>query len=843
MKSQLKYSQFVGSALLGAALAGGSSASAQETLPSGGPAVEVADEQNISRDIVIVTGTRTTGLSAADSPAPVTVLGEDILDRAGQVGLTQILALTVPSFNAQAFGGDASNLTLQAKLRGVSPNHALVLVNGKRRHGTANLAVTGGPYQGGAGADLNFIPLGSVDHIEVLLEGAAAQYGSDAIAGVINIIQKNASEGGQISLSGGEYFDGGGRNGEISANVGLAPSANSFLNLTAEAKYHDFSFRGDIDPRVQNTAYNTAAAARLANYPQVQNLPDYPYLNRIAGDAEYRLYTLAYNFGVDVSEDFQLYSSGTWGHKFAQAYENYRVPNLVTGLNGVRPRPLGFSPQLGTDENDYAITVGGTGAVAGWTIDLSSTYGRDEHEIFVRNSFNRDLYIDTSTATTNGFSPRDFRAGNFLGSQWTTNLDLRHEFDVGLASPLTLALGAEYREDTYEIVAGDEASRYKSGSQSYPGFSLTDAGDHGRNSKAVYANVAVEPFTALQVDAALRFEDFSDFGDTTVAKLTARYDFNDAFAIRGTASSGFRAPTLAESFYSATNVSPTSAFVQLPPNAAAAQLIGINGLSPEKSRNFSAGFVAHPVPDLTFTADAYQIEIDDRIVVSGQLFGTGGAINSPAVRAAILANGNTLDSTVTQTGIRIFSNGLDTRTRGIDLLASYATDFGDLGDVDWSLAANYTDTKVTRIAPAPSQLAAGVALFDKAAISDLETTAPEFRIVASALWTLGALTINLKESYYGESSNFQTRTGAIYYQNRISPTLITDLDIGYEVLDGVTVSVGANNLFNEYPDGVNAAAKQDYLSANSQSYTGRYPAFSPFGINGGYYYGKLTYAF
>jgi iron complex outermembrane receptor protein len=225
------------------------------------------------------------------------------------------------------------------------------------------------------------------------------------------------------------------------------------------------------------------------------------------------------------------------------------------------------------------------------------------------------------------------------------------------------------------------------------------------------------------------------------------------------------------------------------------------------------------------------------------LFGTGGAINSPAVRAAILANGNTLDPTVTQTGIRIFSNGLDTRTRGVDLLASYSTDLGELGGIDWSLAANYSDTKVTRIAPPPSQLAAGVALFDKAAISDLETTAPEFRVVASALWTFGDLSVNLKEAYYGESSNFQTRTGAIYYENIVSPTFITDLDIAYKVLEGVTVSVGANNLFNEYPDGVNAAAKQDYLAVNSQSYTGKYPAFSPFGINGGYCYGKLTFGF
>jgi iron complex outermembrane receptor protein len=372
---------------------------------------------------------------------------------------------------------------------------------------------------------------------------------------------------------------------------------------------------------------------------------------------------------------------------------------------------------------------------------------------------------------------------------------------------------------------------------------LTDAGEHTRDSKAVYADFAVKPVEALQIDAAVRYESYSDFGDTTVAKLTGRYDFNDAFALRATASTGFRAPTLAESYYSATNVSPTTAFVQLPPNAPAAALIGINGLDPEKSRNFSIGAVFNPLPGLTATLDIYEIKIEDRIVVSGQLFGTGGAINSPAVRDAILANGNTLDPTVSQTGVRIFSNGLDTRTRGVDLIVNYSSDFGALGDVDWSLAANYTDTKVTRIAPPPAQLAAGVQLFDRTAISDLETAAPKVRVVGAATWTLGDLGVTLKESYFGEAVDYATRTGGIYYENKVSPTVITDLDISYQLTDEVKISVGANNLFNEYPDKQNAALRQDYLSVNNQSYTGQYIQFSPFGINGGFYYGKLQYSF
>jgi iron complex outermembrane receptor protein len=794
-------------------------------------------------ETVIVTGTRTTGLKAVDSPAPIQVLGADILKRTGQPDLIQALAQNVPSFNAQAFGGDTANLTLSAKLRGVSPNHALVLVNGKRRHGTANLAVLGGAYQGGASADLNFIPLASVDHIEVLLEGAAAQYGTDAIAGVINIIQKKATSGGQMTVSGGEYFDGGGRTGDVTGNIGFAPTEKSYLNLTGETKYHGFSFRGDSDPRTLNTAYNSGSSSKLSNYPAIANVGDYPYLNRIAGDAQYRLSTVAYNAGYEVTPDLELYSFGTYGYKKAQAYENYRVPNLVVGKDGTIARPLGFSPKESITEHDYALTGGASGVVGGWSFDLSSTYGKDKESVNVLNSINRSLYIDTSTTTTAGFSPSDFHAGDFIGSQWSTTLDVTHDFDVGLAGPLTVAAGAEYREDTYQIKAGDAGSRYKEGSQSYPGFSLTDAGSHDRNNKAVYVDLAVKPIEALQLDGAVRYEKFSDFGDTTVAKLTGRYDFSPMIAVRATASTGFRAPTLAEEYYSATNVSPTSAFVQLAPNSAAAKLIGVNGLKPEKSTNYSVGLVAHPVSKLTVTLDAYQIEIEDRIVGSGSLFGSGGAINSPAVKAAIIANGNVLDSTVTQTGINIFTNGLDTRTKGADFVATYSTDFDAWGRVDWSLTANYTKTKVTRIAPPPSQLAAGVSLFDKTSISNLETAAPKYRAVLGALWTKDKWTVNLKEALYGESSQLGSRTGATYYMTKIAPAVLVDLDISYQALESVKVSVGANNLLNKYPDHINGSLKDEYLRANSNAYVTKYPTFSPFGINGGYYYGKITYSF
>ena len=816
---------------------------------AGGPASTATTVAAASEvDQLIVTGTRVTGLRAVDSPAPIQVLDSSALSRVAQSDLIQAIAQNIPSFNAQAFGGDTANLTLSAKLRGLSPNHALVLVNGKRRHGTANLAVLAGAFQGGATADLNYIPLAAVDHIEVLQDGAAAQYGTDAIAGVINIILKSKDEGGEVVLSGGHYMDQGGLTGDATFNIGLKPIPNAYVNFTYETRYHDFSFRGDIDPRVLNTPYNSASNSSLSRYPSLVNTPGYPYLNRIAGDAEYRLNIASYNAGYKFGENLELYNFGTYGHKFGQAYENYRVPNLVVGKDGSLPRPVGFSPKESITEDDFANTLGLKGEFSGISWDLATTYGRDHASVSTLNSINRSLYIDTSTTTTPGSSPTDFHAGDFIASQWTTQLDLTKDIDLGLFKPVTLAGGIEYRRETFELKPGDPASRYKEGSQSYPGFALTDAGSHSRNDTAVYADVALQPWEKLKLDFAVRYEDFSDFGGTTVVKGTGRYDFNDVVAVRGTASTGFRAPTLLEEYYSATNVSPTSAIVQLPPNSAAAKLVGVNGLKPEKSENYSLGVVLHPGHGVTATFDAYDIIVKDRIVGSGTLFGSGGAINFPAVRAAILANGNILDPTVTQTGISIFTNGLDTRTAGAEAVITYTHDMGAWGSIAWSGTANYNRTQVTRIAPPPAQLAGG-SLFDKTAISFLEKASPRYRFVGGALWTWDKLSVNLKETMYGKSSAFLSRTGCplagspTCYPVKIRQALITDLEVAYKVTDQVKVSAGANNLFNHYPDKLNPALRQDFLAANSNGYVTQYPTFSPFGINGGYYYGRLTFTF
>lgn len=776
---------------------------------------------------VIVTGTRRSGMEASESAAPISVLDSSALKRVGQPDLIQSIAQNIPSFTAQAFGGDTANLTLTAKLRGVSPNHALVLVDGKRRHTTANLAVLGGPYQGAASTDLNFIPVDSIERIEVLQDGAAAQYGSDAIAGVINIILKKKPTGATFGVNGGKFFDGGGDTGGFSTNLGFAPTDNSFINLTGETRTHSKTDRGGIDPR----AFNPTLLTNFPNYPSAEG---YPYVNKIHGDASYHLTIASLNSGIDFSDAVQVYAQGSYGKKHAQAFENYRTPDRLPALY-----PLGFNPQEESEESDYSSTVGIKGKLAGeWSYDLSSSYGRDFVRINTIASGNISLFNDT------GSTPTTFHAGNFQSTQWTSTLDISRNFDISLASPLNVAFGVEHRRDTYKIEAGDPASRYKEGAQSFPGFALTDAGSHDRDNKAVYVDFSVSPLEQLQVDLAGRYEDFSDFGNATVGKLTARYDFTPEFALRGTVSTGFRAPTLAEEFYSATNVGPTSAFVQLPPNAPAAALVGINGLKPEKSKNLSLGIVLRPAGLLTATLDAYQIKIDDRIVGSGQLFGSGGSVNSPAVIAAIAANGNVLDPLVAagggQTGITMFSNGLNTRTRGADLVVNMPADYG-FGRIDWSFAANYNETEVTDIAPTPAQLAPQ-SFFDLTAISDLETASPKYRGVIGAFWSLDRFSVNLRETVYGPSSRLTTRTGNPYYETRIGVTPLTDLELAYTT-DSMKFSIGGNNVFNRYPNGTNKDLIAEYNSVRSNGAVSIYPTFSPFGFNGGYYYAKATFTF
>lgn len=807
-------------------------------------AVPVADE-------VIVTGIRQTGVKAADSPAPVVVLGSDSLKRVGQPDLVQSLAQNMPSIQAQVAGGNEEAFNLSLKLRGLSPNQTLVLVDGKRRHGTAILAVSGGPYGGGAAADLAYLPVASIDHVEVLQDGAAAQYGTDAIAGVINIILKKNRSGGSLGFTGGQYFDGGGLTTDVNGTIGLsAPKDKGFLDLSFESKFKGTSFRGDVDVRGLNTAVPANVSANiLGKYPTFAQVENYPYSNRIEGDGQLQLTTLTYNGGYDISPGVQVYSFGTIGYKYGRHIQNIRLPNVVVGGAGqvTTPFPQGFSPTIQFRETDFADTVGAKGEVGDTTWDLSSTYGRNYARVYVTGSANATWYAKY------GSTPRDFHLGDLTTTQWTNNLDLTHSFKVGLAEPLVVAAGAEYRIDSYEIKAGDPASYYGTGSQSYFGYAPTNAGYHQRSNYSLYGDATLTPVKPLKIEAAVRYENYSDFGDTTVAKVTGRYDFNDAIALRATVSTGFRAPTLAEEFYSGINVSPVSISGAFAPNSSGAKFLGVDGLKPEKSDNYSVGLVTHPWGALSTTIDGYAIKITDRIVQSGTFYGYNAnknVVTSPSVLQALAANGVVIDPAIFtlpsgSVGVQTFVNGADTQTYGVDFLATLPVSYGSWGHVDYSLSANYNDTRVTRLLAPPSNVSPKVTLLDQAAVSNIEDSTPKWRATFGAYWSLGKLGVNLRESFYGSSFVYvQDPIAAHYDQIKVENAFITDLEASYQLLRGVKVSLGANNLFNLYPTKQNAAYRAALYNTNSQGYASSvYPSNSPWGYNGGFYYGKVTWSF
>ncbi|MDB5702665.1 MAG: TonB-dependent receptor [Sphingomonadales bacterium] len=856
--------------------------------------VAPAAEDAPADDTIIVTGTRTTGMKAADSPAPIQLLGSEALQRTGSPDLLTSLAQNLPSIQAQSFGSDLQAVNLQLKLRGLSPNHTLILVNGKRRHGTANVSVAGGPFGGSAAPDISFIAPDSIDHVEVLQDGAAAQYGTDAIAGVINFIQKKADHGGTFNATGGQYYDQGGKTYSIGGNLGLAPFEGAYLNISAQKKHKGFSFRGDINPQ---------AIALAGRFPAITGLPGYPYTNRIAGDPKIDQTIVNYNAGYEFG-DFELYSFGSYGHKKASAYENTRPPTTVVsgagtiaagGVAGVPFYPAGFAPQESVDETDYSFTGGLRGSFGGTTFDIASTYGKDFVGVYVLNSANAQLYRDT------GSTPTTFHDGDFFNTQWSNTLDLTHEFEVGFSSPVTVAAGLEYRHETFGIKAGDPASYYGGGAQSFFGYSPNDAGTYKRNNFSQYLDVSVKPVEQWLVDGAVRHEHYSDFGGTTVFKLTTRYDFTEALALRGTVSTGFRAPTLAEGGYSGINVGPSSVGGVLPPSSAAAGALGFGGLKPEKSTNFSLGVVFNPAPNFTITVDAYQITIRDRIMTSSTFAGFTGnrcpagyagsnaaaclpfdadkyAINNQtavlnAINAALggsstvnaipsyvqfLPDGITraTDGSVT---VQSFVNGVKMRTRGVDVMANYNADLGNMGKLDLTLTGNYNANKVLKINPLPSALYSSTinpgltALISTSSVVELEHSTPKFRATMNALWAWDKFTLNFRESYYSEVYAFETARTTVsgtsvagnLLKVPVKSSFITDLEIGYQIMEPVRISIGANNLFNKYPtkrstESIRAAE----LAAGERGYsTDKYPNFSPYGINGGYYYVRANFKF
>jgi iron complex outermembrane recepter protein len=845
-------------------------------------------------EVIIVTGTRAGGMRAAEAAAPIQLLSEDAIGRVGQPNLNQVLTQLVPSFQAQTQGTDMASFSLSARLRGLSPNHTLVMVNGKRRHGNAILQVINGAFGGSAAPSLDLIPPDIIQRIEILQDGAAAQYGSDAIAGVINVILKSDTSGGSLRATAGEYYDGEGRTYNLSGHLGTELGDSGFLTLGLQHRRNDVTTVGDGQLSVINYDGTTVTNVSAAFKPLLDACNAINCTAEVNGGQPASKLTVGfYNFGYEF-DDFEVYSFGDVSYRSGDALQGYRHPTRLcrnpltatsqtsdpTNCFGTTAQ-TGLVPHIEVFQDEFSLTGGVRGESGGWNWDLSGTYAEDIARVYTTGSANASLYVAT------GQSPTDFYDGGFQFNQFVGTLDVNKEFDIGFDEPLTFAFGAEFRDESYTIFQGDALSLYVEGGQSFPGYSATDAGTIGRTAKAIYVNFITDPVEGWTVDLAGRFENYSDFGDALIGKVTTRYDFSDAFAIRATASTGFRAPTLAESGYSSTNVGPTSAVLQLAPSSAGSASAGFGALGPEESVNLSAGVVLRPIDRLVVTLDGYYIKINDRIVSSGQI--TGQRFNSlttpptqvltPLINGltpyqlvlnAIAASGKTLDPTVLSNGtlgIQTFTNGIDTRTLGVELAARYPVDL-PFGSIDFSLGANYNVTKVT-----DNKLGT---LFSPTAEQTIEEASPVFKANFGALFSTGPFSANLRVNYYTEVNSYVQPNGACsagtgacsaitpllapillnngqrYYNARIAPAAIVDLELSYDITDFATIAVGANNLFDKIPDTAPLVANYNpalWPTNGSSPYINNNGTInaplggSAYGSAGGYYYARIALKF
>lgn len=809
------------------------------------------DNDTEATEQVIVTGVRQKGVKAKDSAEPVVILDRKAIESVGQQNLVAVLQQNIPSYTAQSLGGDAGNFTLEATLRGLSPNHTLILVDGKRLHPTANLQASPGSglYQGAAGADLNLIPLDSIDHVEVLQDGAAAQYGTDAIAGVINIILKKDCSGGDFSGSVGQYYKSDGKSGDAQFHKAIDLNGRGFINVTGEARFHGRSQIGGADYRIQNPDGSLRSDISAQNAAGIAANSKYPNVNRSLGDAQSRLYNFMYNSAYEISETAKFYSFGSFGYRQSSSYENYRLPDAVTTRSsGVETLlyPTGFSPLLTSEGMDYSVTAGISGHVQDWSWDISSTYGGNTSKMWTERSANASLYADT------GSTPSKFYDGVFRSSQWTNNIDITRRIKTIFPSPLNIAFGAEVRRETYGIGKGDAASTYKEGGQGYPGFQQSDVGSYSRMNVAGYADISTHVVPKLFVDVAGRVEHFSDFGTTAIGKLTMRYDFNKSIALRGTVSTGFRAPTLAEEHYSSTTLTPTYAIVQLPVNSAAAASAGFSPLKPESSESFSFGSIITPIDRMHITVDIYQTNIDHRIMSSGYLLGQlGNTVVSQGVLDAISQHGNVLGSGMSYVAMSVFTNAANTRTRGLDVNLDYDTTFAKNWKANWSLGANINKTDVRSQAALPAGVYSAAynqtALLGPVSLSTIENATPRWRLTPAINLTHNRLSINIRENIYGPVSSLASwdSSNVDVINIKSAVTAITDLDIKYRVLKNLTISIGASNIFNKHPTKVRTVTDSSgqKIPANGM-YTYNSPIlYSPYGINGGYYYATARVTF
>lgn len=775
----------------------------------------------VALDQVVVTGTRQPNRTAIEAPAPVDVFTSEEIKQSGRTETSQILELLAPSVNfPRPSVTDGTDHIRPVTLRGLNSDQVLVLVNGKRRHNSSLVNINGSVGRGSMAVDLNAIPPSAIDHIEILRDGAAAQYGSDAIAGVINIILKTNAPG-DISTQFGRTRSAGGMTAVADGSYSFSMPRNGYLNLSGEVRRRDSTNLAGPDSRSQ---YFTGDPRNTD--PSLINP-----INSWVGDPRLRGGSGMFNAGIPLRDSLQLYAFGGLSYVNGLAAGFFRRPLDDRTVRAIYPN--GFLPLIESHIWDASFAGGFKGTISGWNWDLGSVFGHNSFR------YNVDHSVNVSMGTA---SPTTFYAGTMTFGQWTTTLDLQRNFDIGWAQPLSFAWGAEARRETYGLAAGDSASYISggvpildgpnkgkpaaAGAQVFPGFRPSDAQSASRSNFAGYLDLASNPVQSLLIDLAGRMEHYTDFGSTATGKIAARWEPIKGFALRGSVSNGFRAPSLGQEYFSTTStnfitingVSTPFDIRTFPVTSAQAQALGAKPLKPENSRNYGAGITAQPSSNLSFTADYYKINIAHRIVLSGNFIGN---------------DIQTLLQNAGFTGVnggRFFTNAIDTRTEGVDLVAQTGKDFGSAGSLRLTGSFNHTYTRVTHIDSTPPQLAKFQAvLFDRTQLGLTQAAQPHENFRLTANYDYSRLGLVLSEARFGSVTALSLSPAN---DQTYGAKWLTDVSLSYHLPRGLTLTGGVDNLFNVYPDRT--------IPVNSTGGIFVYSGISPFGYNGAFYYARFS---
>lgn len=837
--------------------------------------VSLSESSEILSEIV-VTGSRSGGRSRIDSPVPVDIIPvSQITNNVGQVDINQILTYIAPSFqSSRQTISDGSDHIDPAQLRGLGPDQVLVLINGKRRHQSSLVNVNGTVNRGTVGTDLNAIPATAVDKIEILRDGAAAQYGSDAIAGVINIILKtrtglsgNVSYGQNVTSYDKNYIlnNGGdesvslsdGGTAQVGLNYGLKIGEKGFVNITGEyvnreATNRTGTYTGQLFPAVEGNVIDDQILTE-------RGLTRNNFDMRI-GNSKVQGGGVVLNANIPVAPSMEIYAFGGYNNKKGNAAGFYRYPNGIPAV--VRPNvfavyPNGFLPEINSDVTDISASAGFRGTLGQWKFDLSNTFGKNDFDYEISNSVNY-----TQAVGTGNFQTR-FNAGGNGFSQNTINLDLGRKFDV--LSGLNVAVGAEQRTDKYTITAGEEASYQNydvaagvaAGAQVFSGFFPQNAGSHSRSSVAGYIDLEQDLTKAWVLSAALRFENYSDFGNTLNYKVSTRYKLTDGIALRASASSGFRAPSLQQRYYAKTNtLFVTQNGQQVPQESGTftndsrpAEILGIPKLKQETSQSFTVGTTIQVNNAFELTVDAYQIDIDDRIVLTNN-FNDGG---NAALKAQLAA--------ANATTANFFSNAVDTRSRGLEGVLSYNAKMSGNQSIRAVLAGTFIQNKVKKDAAGKPIIHASEILEQTGQVNTYFNREDQSRFEIASPKNKQSLTINYKAGKFGVMLRGVRFGEVTYLDATIDPTkpetwpvntitgqretldqtfdarIVTDIALNYDLLKGINVSIGANNVFDVYQE------KHDHsgnVSLGRFVYSRR---VQQMGVNGRYIFARLNFNF